>query len=76
MKQNIELNNIEHRMIEYKLHQETGKYRDIIIYINASYEYVEVDVEDGYCLLYHSEKEKIENNHLKVTGVSLAILVR
>ena len=76
MKQNIELNNIEHRMIEYKLHQETGKYRDIIIYINASYEFVEVEVEEDYRLLYHSEKEKIENNHLKVTGVSLAILVR
>lgn len=76
IKQNVRLNNREHRMIEYCLHQETGKYKDIIVYINASYDYIEVSVENGYSLLYHSDKEKIENGKLKVTGVSLVILVR
>ncbi|MEG0593022.1 MAG: type I pullulanase [Coprobacillus sp.] len=76
IREHVQLENIAHRMIKYSLHQEGQEYEDIIIYFNASTDSVEVDVEDGYHLLLHSEKEEILNNKLSITGVSLAILVR
>ncbi len=76
IKANISLANIEHRMIEYKLHQENGDYKDFIVYLNASLNTIEVKVEEGYKVLYHSDKGKIEDNALKVEGAGIAILVR
>lgn len=68
--------NIDHRMIEYTLHQDIGEYKDFIVYFNASTNTIEVDVEEGFSLLCHSEKGKIVDNKLKVDGVCLAILAR
>ena len=76
IRENVQLDNIAHRMIQYKLHQESGEYKDILIYLNASKDAIQVQVEEGYHLLYHSEKEEISNYELSVTGVSLVILVR
>lgn len=76
MRANIRLENIQHRMIKYQLHQNEGQYQDIIIFMNASLEILEVEVEDGYTVLYHSDKGKIVNNKLTVEGAGLVILVR
>lgn len=76
MRANIHLENIQHRMIKYQLHQNEGQYKDIIIFMNASLEILEVEVEDGYTVLYHSNKGKILNNKLTVEGAGLVILVR
>jgi len=75
---NVHMQNIEHRMIEYKLHQNKGQgdYQDFIIYLNASLEDVEVEVEKGYSVLYHSDKGDIRDGILKVTGTCLVILVK
>lgn len=74
--ENVSMENIDHRMIQYKLHQQDGEYKDIIVYFNASMDSVEVDVETGYKLLFHTEKGKINENKLSVDGVCMAILVR
>lgn len=74
--ENVSMENIDHRMIQYKLHQQSGEYKDIIVYFNASMDSVEVDVETGYKLLFHTEKGKINENKLSVDGVCMAILVR
>jgi len=74
--ENVRLENIEHRMIKYTLHQENEKYQDIIVYMNASVDTLKVNVEDGYKVLYHTEKKKIEEKTLSIPGVCLVILVR
>lgn len=76
MRENISMENIEHRMIQYKLHQEEGEYRDIIVYLNASLDSLDVKVEKEYTVLYHSEKGKIEDGKISIGGAGLAILVR
>ena len=68
--------NIDQRMIEYKLHQNEGEYKDFIVYLNASLNTIEVKVEEGYNVLYHSDKGKIVEGTLKVEGAGTAILVR
>lgn len=73
---NVKTENINHRMIKYSLHQNEGEYKDFIIYFNASLETLQVEVEDGFQLLYHSEKGKILDHQLDVNGICLAILVR
>ena len=76
IRKNVKTENIDHRMIKYSLHQNDGEYKDFIIYFNASLETISVEVEDGFTLLYHSEKGKILDHHLDVNGVCCAILVR
>lgn len=76
IRKNVKTENINHRMIKYSLHQNEGEYKDFIIYFNASLETLHVEVEDGFQLLYHSEKGKILDHQLDVNGVCLAILVR
>ena len=76
IRKNVKTENINHRMIKYSLHQNEGEYKDFIIYFNASLETLQVEVEDGFQLLYHSEKGKILDHQLDVNGICLAILVR
>lgn len=76
IRKNVKTESINHRMIKYSLHQNEGEYKDFIIYFNASLETLQVEVEDGFQLLYHSEKGKILDHQLDVNGVCLAILVR
>ena len=76
IRKNVKTENINHRMIKYSLHQNEGEYKDFIIYCNASLETLQVEVEAGFQLLYHSEKGKILDHQLDVNGVCLAILVR
>lgn len=76
IRKNVKTENINHRMIKYSLHQNEGEYKDFIIYFNASLETLQVEVKDGFQLLYHSEKGKILDHQLDVNGVCLAILVR
>lgn len=76
IRKNVKTENVNHRMIKYSLHQNEGEYKDFIIYFNASLETLQVEVEDGFQLLYHSEKGKILDHQLDVNGVCLAILVR
>ena len=76
IRQNVSMENIGHRMIQYKLHQDEGEYRDIIVYLNASLNTIEVTVEEGYTVLYHSDKGKIVDSQMNIEGVGLAILVR
>ena len=76
IRQNVLMENIGNKMIQYTLHQESGEYKDFCIYFNASLEEMNVNVDEGYQLLYHSEKKTIEENHICVSGVSLVILAR
>ncbi len=76
IRENVKMENIDHRMIQYSLHQENGEYSDIIVYFNASTDDVSVDVEDGYSVLFHTQKGEIVEKKLVVNGVCLAILVR
>lgn len=76
IRENVQLDNIEHRMIQYKLHQDTGRYKDFLIYFNASLDTIEVEVEEGYIVLCHSEKGKIVDQRLSIDGVCLVILAR
>ena len=57
IRENIKTENIEHRMIQYSLHQDEGEHQDFIVYFNASWNSIEVDVEEGYTVLCHSERE-------------------
>ena len=66
IRKNVKTENINHRMIKYSLHQNEGEYKDFIIYFNASLETLQVEVEDGFQLLYHSEKGKILDHQLDV----------
>lgn len=76
MKENVTLENIDHRMIKYSLHQKKGEYKDFIIYFNASTDYIEVEVEEGYNVLCHTEKGQIVDHKMIVNGVCVAILAR
>ena len=76
IKDNVKLENINHRMIKYSLHQSKGDYNDFIVYINTSRDEISVDVEEGYKVLYHSEKGAIDKNKLVINGITLAILVK
>ena len=69
---NVKLENINHRMIKYSLHQSKGDYNDFIVYINTSRDEISVDVEEGYKVLYHSEKGAIDKNKLVINGITLA----
>ena len=76
IRENVSLENIDHRMIKYSLHQDEGDYQDIIVYFNASLDNVDVNVEIGYKVLFHTEKGEIIDDKLTVNGISLAIIVR
>lgn len=76
MKENITLENIEHRMVKYHLHQNDGEYQDIIVYLNASLDDLSVNVEDDYKVLYHSDDEDISHGYLKIQGTATVILGR
>lgn len=76
IRENVKLENINHRMIKYALHQNQGEYKDFLIFFNASKDAIEVDIEDGYSMLCHTEKGKVVGNKLIVDGVCIAILAR
>ena len=73
---NVKMENISHRMIKYALHQDNGDYKDIIVYFNASNDAIEEPVEEGYKVIYHTDKKEIINHSLTITGVSLVIVAR
>jgi pullulanase len=76
IRENIKTENIEHRMIQYSLHQDEGEHQDFIVYFNASLDSIEVDVEEGYTVLCHSEKGNIVNHKLTVNGICFVVLAR
>lgn len=76
IRKNVHTENINHRMIKYSLHQDEGEYRDIIVFFNVSKDNIDVELEKDYHILYHSDKEKILDNHLLITGVSVVIVAR
>ena len=73
---NVKMDNIAHRMIKYSLHQENAEYSDIIVYFNASSDSIEEPVEEGYKVLYHTDKKEIMYQKLSITGISIVILAR
>ena len=76
MRAHLEINNLNHRMIEYHLWQDEGEYRDFRIYFNPSYDKIDVEIDDDYKVLYCMENERIVNHHMTVTGVSMVICAR
>lgn len=76
IRENVKTENIDHRMIQYSLHQEKGEHKDFIVYFNASSDSIEVDVEEGYSVLCHSEKGNIVNHKLTVNGICFVVLAR
>jgi len=76
IRENVKLENINHRMIKYALHQEDGEYQDFLIFFNASRDAIEVDIDGDYSVLCHTEKGKIVDHKLNVDGVCLVILAR
>ena len=73
---NVKMDNVAHRMIKYSLHQENAEYSDIIVYFNASSDSIEEPVEEGYKVLYHTDKKEIMYQKLSITGISIVILAR
>jgi len=76
MRAHLEINNLNHRMIEYHVWQDEGEYRDFRIYFNPSYDKIDVEIDDDYKVLYCMENESIVNRHMTVTGVSMVICAR
>lgn len=76
IQERVFMENVAHRMIKYSLIQDKGEYESIIVYINPSLDNIDVQVEEGFKCLYHTDDYSIENGHLTITGVTLAILVR
>lgn len=76
IRENVKLENLEHRIIKYTLKQIQGEYSEFIIYFNPSKETFEFDVLEDYQLFYHMDNEEIVDNKIKVTGISLVILVK
>ena len=76
MRDHIRINNINHRMIEYILTQDQGQYEEIRVYFNPSYDYISVQIDSDFKVLYSMEQEEITDGSLTVKGVSMAICVR
>ena len=76
IKQNIKLENLEHRIIKYHLKQDEGQYNEIIVYFNPSRDTYDFPVEKGFQLIYHMDNEEITEDKIKITGVSLVILAK
>ncbi len=76
MRQNISMENIEHRMIKYQLHQDQGEYSDIIVYLNPSPDSFDVTIAEGYQVIYHDEKYQVKDGKLTIGGVCLAIIAK
>ncbi len=76
IRENVKLENVDHRMIKYALHQDTGEYKDFLIFFNASRDGIDVEVDDDYTVLCHTEKGKIVDRKLVVDGVCVVILAR
>ena len=76
IQKNVKLENIAHRMIKYSLHQEQGEWKDIIVYFNASSDNIDEHIEEGYKVIYHTDRKEIVNQSLTVTQTSLVIIAR
>ena len=76
MRENISMENLEHRMIKYQLHQDEGEYSDFIIYLNPSPDSFDVEIEDKYKIIYHSENNQIIDGKVTISGVSFVIVAR
>lgn len=76
MREHIHLYNVHHRMVEYQLTQDEGKYHEFRIFFNPSYEKLTVDIDESFKVLYCMENETIKDRRLTVTGVSMVILAR
>jgi pullulanase len=76
MRENVKLENLEHRIIKYSLKQTKGKYSHFIIYMNPSKESFTFDVDKGYHLLYHMDDKIIINDKIEIPGISMVILVK
>ena len=76
MKENVKLENVNYRIIKYHLKQLKGEYKEFIVYFNPSTEDFTIDVDKDFQLFYHMDNEKIKDNTIKVTAVSLVILVK
>lgn len=76
MRDHIRINNINHRMIEYILTQDNGQYKEIRVYFNPSYDYISVQIDSDFKVMYSMEQEEITDGSLTVKGVSMAICVR
>ncbi|WP_028042138.1 type I pullulanase [Candidatus Stoquefichus massiliensis] len=76
IRENVKTENIDHRMIKYSLHQEDGEHQDYIVYFNASSDSIDVDVEEGFSVLCHSEKGNILNGKLHIDGICFVVLAR
>ncbi len=76
IRENVTLENLEHRIIKYHLKQSKGEYQEFIVYFNASRESFVFDVDNDYKLLYHMDGKEIVNNQIEITGISLVILVK
>ncbi len=76
MREHIQVNNINHRMIEYKLTQTKGDYKEFRIYFNPSYDRMSVLIDEGFNVLYSMENEVISNNTLNIEGISMVICAK
>lgn len=76
IRDNIRLENIHYRIVKYHLKQSKGEYKEFIVYFNPSNSEVVIDVDKEYKLLYHMDNEVIKEDKLKLTAVSLVILVK
>lgn len=76
MHEHVQINNIYHRMIEYHLTQNEGRYKEFKIYFNPSYDNIDVDIEQDFEVLYRMNDEKIQGNRMNVKGVSLVVCAR
>lgn len=76
MRENISMENLEHRMIKYQLHQDEGEYSDFIIYLNPSPDSFDVEIEDKYKIIYHSENNQIIDGKVTISGVCFVIVAR
>lgn len=76
IKENVHLENLNHRIIKYHLKQSKGEYKELIIYFNPSKEDFIIDVDKDAHLLYHMDNEIIKDGQLKLTAVSLVIVVK
>lgn len=72
----VSLENVNYRAIKYHLKQDGGEYREFIIYYNSSNEDFIIDVDKDFKLFYHMDNEMMQDNKIKLTAVSLVILVK
>jgi len=76
IREHITITNINHQMIDYRLTQDEGPYKEFRIFINPSYDKIDVEIDNNFKVLLCMEDEKIINGKLRVTGVSLVVCAR